>query len=79
MKHSAARDIALAFGVPPQMLGIPGDSTYSNYKEARNAFWEETILPLLTQLLSSLNNWIVPEFANRAGTLELVIGEDLEE
>jgi len=39
-KHSAARDIALAFGVPPQLLGIPGDNTYSNLVEARAALWE---------------------------------------
>src|SRR6185295_19567189 len=28
-KHTAAREIALAFGVPPQLLGIPGDNNYS--------------------------------------------------
>ena len=50
-KNSAARDIALAFGVPPQMLGIPGDNTYSNYQEARLAFWEDTVIPL-TQLIA---------------------------
>lgn len=77
IKHSAARDIALAFGVPPQLLGIPGDNTYSNYKEARSAFWEETIQPLLTHTLSSFNNWLVPEFGEREGTLELVIGEEM--
>src|SRR5262249_6059682 len=33
-KHAAAREIALAFGVPPMLLGIPGDNTYSNYQEA---------------------------------------------
>jgi HK97 family phage portal protein len=42
-KYSAARDIALAWGVPPQLLGIPGDNTYANYAEARLAFWEDTI------------------------------------
>jgi HK97 family phage portal protein len=36
-KNSAARDIALALGVPPQLLGIPGDNTYSNMQEARLA------------------------------------------
>jgi HK97 family phage portal protein len=41
-KNSAARDIALALGVPPQLLGIPGDNTYSNMQEARLALWEET-------------------------------------
>ena len=38
-KHSASRDIALAFGVPPMLLGIPGDNTYANYQEANRAFY----------------------------------------
>lgn len=61
-KHSAARDIALALGVPPQLLGIPGDNTYSNLAEARLALWEQTILPLLDHLCDALNNWLVPQF-----------------
>lgn len=62
IKHSSARDVALAFGVPPQLLGIPGDNTYSNLKEARLALWEQTILPLLTTVTDALNNWLVPMF-----------------
>jgi phage portal protein BeeE len=27
LKAAAARDIALAFGVPPILLGLPGDKT----------------------------------------------------
>lgn len=61
-KNSAARDIALAFGVPPQLLGIPGDNTYSNLQEARIALWEETILPLLDYLADVLNQGITPLF-----------------
>lgn len=61
-KNSAARDIALAFGVPPQLLGIPGDNTYSNLQEARIALWEETILPLLDYLTDVLNHTLVPMF-----------------
>ncbi len=38
-KNGAAREIALAFGVPPMLLGIPGDNTYANYQEANRAFW----------------------------------------
>ena len=45
-KHSAAREIALAFGVPPMLLAIPGDNTYSNYQEASRVFWRQTVLPL---------------------------------
>jgi HK97 family phage portal protein len=63
-KNSAARDIALAFGVPPQLLGIPGDNTYANMQEARLALWEETILPLLDHMTDALNNWLIPMFGS---------------
>lgn len=61
-KHSAARDIALAFGVPPQLLGIPGDNTYANLQEARLALWEQTILPLAESTLAAMGNWFEPMF-----------------
>jgi HK97 family phage portal protein len=61
-KFSSARDVALAFGVPPQLLGIPGDNTYSNYKEARLAFYEDTVIPLLGQLLGAFNPWFEEPF-----------------
>ena len=73
-KNSAARDIALAFGVPPQLLGIPGDNTYSNYQEARLALWEETVIPLLRHLRDELNGWLAPLFG--AG---LALDIDLDE
>ncbi|MBP3955410.1 phage portal protein [Gemmata sp. G18] len=59
-KHSAARDIALAFGVPPQLLGIPGDNTYANYEEAKLAFWTETVLAQLGWTLDAFNRWLTP-------------------
>lgn len=46
LKAAAARDIALAFGVPPMLLGLPGDNTYANYREANRALWRLTLLPL---------------------------------
>jgi HK97 family phage portal protein len=61
-KNSAAREIALSLGVPPQLLGITGDNTYNNMQEARLALWEETLLPLLDNLCDSLNNWLNPVF-----------------
>ncbi|MFQ3307492.1 MAG: HK97 family phage portal protein [Candidatus Midichloriaceae bacterium] len=57
-KHSAAREIALAFGVPPQLLGIPGDNTYSNLSEARVALWEQTIIPLAKNTVDHMGNWL---------------------
>lgn len=56
-KNMAAREIALAFGVPPQLLGIAGDNTYNNMKEARMALWEETIIPLLDKISDSFSSY----------------------
>jgi HK97 family phage portal protein len=50
-KHVAAREIALAFGVPPMLLGIPGDNTYANYAEANRTFWRQTVLPLVGRMV----------------------------
>ncbi|MEO1563911.1 MAG: phage portal protein [Pseudomonadota bacterium] len=57
-KDSAARDIALAFGVPPMLLGLPGDNTYSNYAEANRAFYRQTVLPLVQKTASALGSWL---------------------
>jgi HK97 family phage portal protein len=57
-RHAAARDIALAFGVPPMLLGIPGDNTYSNYREANLAFWRQTALPLAMKAARAIEAWI---------------------
>lgn len=61
-KREAAREIALAFGVPPMILGIPGDNTYSNYQEARAALYEETVLPLTDKICEALTNWTAPTY-----------------
>jgi HK97 family phage portal protein len=61
-KHTAAREIALAFGVPPMLLGIPGDNTYSNYQEANRVFWRQTVLPLAQRVGCSLAQWLAPAF-----------------
>ena len=53
-KHVAAREVALALGVPPMLLGIPGDNTYSNYAEANRSFWRQTVLPLVNRTAKAL-------------------------
>jgi len=72
-KHVTSRDICLAYGVPPMLLGIPGDNTYSNQKEARLSLWEQTVLPLAYKIRDELNNWLTPQFGDG---LELDIDED---
>ena len=64
IKNSSARDIALAFGVPAQLLGIPGDNTYNNMAEARLSLWEQTIIPFIENIIDALNSWLVPMFGD---------------
>jgi len=54
LKAAAAREIALAFGVPPLLLGLPGDNSYANYKEANKALWRQTVAPLMSKILGGL-------------------------
>lgn len=57
-KEAAAREIALAFGVPPMLLGIPGDATYANYQEANRAFYRLTVVPLATRVAAAVAHWL---------------------
>jgi len=60
----SAREIAIAFGVPPELIGDSENKTYSNWQESRKAFYEETILPLMDWMKAELNNWLVPKFGD---------------
>jgi HK97 family phage portal protein len=73
-KNGAARDIALALGVPPPLLGLPGDNTYANYAEANRAFWRLTVLPLLSRTAASLSGWLSAIYGEA-----LVLGHDLDQ
>ena len=67
-KNAAAREIALALGVPPMLLGIPGDNTYSNFQEAQRTFWRATVLPLVARMTKAFSAWLAPAFG---GSFEL--------
>jgi HK97 family phage portal protein len=57
-KEAAAREIAIAFGVPPMLMGIPGDATYANYQEASRAFFRLTVLPLAGKVTAAVAHWL---------------------
>lgn len=73
-KNAAAREIALAIGVPPMLLGIPGDNTYSNYQEATRSFWRQTVLPLVHRTAKSMTTWLTPAYGQG-----LVLKPDLDD
>ncbi|MBR0553885.1 phage portal protein [Stakelama marina] len=82
LKAAAAREIALAFGVPPMLLGLPGDNTYANYREANRALWRLAILPLADKILGALRQGLSPWFADAALSVDLdrvpALAEDRE-
>jgi HK97 family phage portal protein len=82
LKSAAARDIALAFGVPPMLLGLPGDNTYANYREANRALWRLTLLPLAEKLFSALREGLAPWFPDAELGIDLdrvtALSEDRE-
>ena len=55
------RQICLVYGVPPQILGVPGDSTFANYEQARLFLWESTVFFYLMLIRDEYNNWFFPE------------------
>jgi len=82
LKAAAARDIALAFGVPPMLLGLPGDATYANYREANRALWRLTLLPLAAKILGALAEGLVTWFPEASLAIDLdrvpALAEDRE-
>jgi HK97 family phage portal protein len=72
-KEAAAREIAVAFGVPPMLLGIPGEATYANYAEAHRAFYRLTVLPLAARVTAAVSRWL-SDFVGE----EVVLSPDLD-
>jgi HK97 family phage portal protein len=61
-RNAAAREIALALGVPPMLVGIPGDNTYANYREANRALIRQTVLPMIGRTMQAVAAWLEPAF-----------------
>ena len=72
LKEGAARDIALAFGVPPVLVGLPGDATYANAREAGRALVRQTVLPMAGRVLAGLGEML----SDWLGPVELKVDED---
>jgi HK97 family phage portal protein len=82
LKAAAAREIALTFGVPPMLLGLPGDNTYANYREANRALWRLTILPMAGKILRSIGEGLRPWWPENTLSVDLdqvtALSEDRE-
>lgn len=54
--------IATLYNTPPEMIGDSENKTYSNYQEARRAFYEDNIIPKTRWWRDELNYWLAPLF-----------------
>jgi HK97 family phage portal protein len=59
----ATKNICLALGVEPTLLGDSAHRTYNTFKDAEKSFYISTVIPLLEKIRDSfLNNWLLPRF-----------------
>lgn len=63
-KSMSATEIALAYHVPPQLVGVEGSLTFANFEQARLSLYEDAVLPLLDFFRDELNRWLVPVFGD---------------
>jgi HK97 family phage portal protein len=59
LRKKNALDICTVYGVPPELIGVK-EGTYENRREARKAFYTETVLPLADKLRDELATWLLP-------------------
>ena len=72
-KSTTQKDIALAFGVPGQIVGVKDSQTFANFEQAKLAMYVDTVMPLAKLLRGQLNMWLVPKYGEG---MELDIDED---
>lgn len=67
MADKLVRDICIAFGVSPILLGQ--EATFANYESARAQFYLETILPLLDIFYPALSLWLTARFGEEVNVV----------
>ena len=73
-------EICSAFGVPPPMVGSYENATLANIQTARQIFWRDTMIPLLSKLESYINLQLVNEYGpNLRITYDLSQVDSLQE
>lgn len=59
----STKDICVALGVDPVLLGDADNRTYATFRDAERSFYTSTVLPNLDRLRDDfLNKWLLPKF-----------------
>ena len=59
----SAKYIASTFGVPLPLIDNDA-STFNNLEQAKERLYTDTVIPLVSELLSNLNIWLAPRFGD---------------
>jgi len=73
-KAMTMKDIARVYKVPPILLNIGSDATFSNMAEAKLSLWDDCIIPLAKCWTNELNSGLMPRYKTTA-RLELDLDE----
>ncbi|MFC4768733.1 phage portal protein [Effusibacillus consociatus] len=57
-------EVCSAFGVDPILIGFNEYSSYNNYQTAKQALWEDTLIPELEDDCARINHDITPRFGD---------------
>lgn len=57
-------DICSAYGVPSSLIAEMGNVNLANAETARRAFWQDTIVPLMDEIIDSLNFCLASEYGD---------------
>jgi len=63
-KNLSSTEIAMAYNIPPQLVGVEGSQTFANYEQARLSLYDEAVLPLLNRFQAEINIWIKQYYPN---------------
>lgn len=77
-KKVTSVDIALAFGVPGQLVGVSENQTYNNMREARLGLYVETVIPWMRFIVGYLNNWLLPLYLEDDSKTRLSFDIDMD-
>jgi HK97 family phage portal protein len=63
LMQQAGREIAVAMGPAPELLGDPENKVYNNVSEARESLYTEHIIPLGRLVAGEMSSWLLPQFS----------------
>ena len=74
-KRLSQLDVCQVLRVPPQIIGIEGSQTFANYEQARAAFYEDEVVPMINGFLSELIGFLRKDF-KLPPTYKLIVDTD---